>query len=201
MRCDGLTIHGRSAVVGRRCYPWTPSVVRGREGRAASPPGRDRVVQATDRLPEEPVVGPGPTSPVGFALVPTVLLATDADWIVDEVDAALADEETTVYRVRAGRGRARRALQLTPDLVVLDLQIGNMGGMATCMALRRSRTWTAWPVPILMLLDRLADVFLAQSALRPTAGWSSRSTPSACAGRPPPCWPAAVSGGQLEPTA
>ena len=32
----------------------------------------------------------------------SVLLATDADWIADEVVAALADDDTTVSRVRAG---------------------------------------------------------------------------------------------------
>ena len=69
--------------------------------------------------------------------MPDVLLATDADWILDEVDAALADEDTTVL---PGAPRARRARRpcasVEPDLVVLDLQIGNMGGMATCMDLR-----------------------------------------------------------------
>jgi DNA-binding response OmpR family regulator len=50
-----------------------------------------------------------------------------------------------------------------PDLVVLDLQIGNMGGMATCIALRHEDAAGRLPgLPILMLLDRHADVFLAQ---------------------------------------
>ena len=35
------------------------------------------------------------------------------------------------------RGKeVRDAVATTPDLVVLDLQIGNMGGMATCLDLR-----------------------------------------------------------------
>ena len=69
----------------------------------------------------------------------TVLVATDADWVFDEVDAALADDGTDVYRVRAGRDVLPAALQLTPDLVVLDLQIGNAGGVATSILLRQEQ--------------------------------------------------------------
>src|SRR5690349_14917799 len=51
----------------------------------------------------------------------------------------------------------------TPDLVVLDLQIGNMGGMATAMALHLEAGAGRLPkVPVLMLLDRSADIFLAR---------------------------------------
>ena len=50
-----------------------------------------------------------------------------------------------------------------PDLVVLDLQIGNMGGMATCLDLHLEAGAGRLPdVPVLMLLDRQADVFLAR---------------------------------------
>jgi DNA-binding response OmpR family regulator len=52
-----------------------------------------------------------------------------------------------------------------PDLVVLDLQIGNMGGMATCMDLRLDESVGALPhIPVLMLLDRDVDTFLASRA-------------------------------------
>jgi CheY-like chemotaxis protein len=95
--------------------------------------------------------------------VPTVLLATDADWIRDEVDSALGDEQTTVTVVQAGAQVIGAVAQLTPDLVVLDLQIGNMGGMAVCMDLRLEESGGRLPhVPVLMLLDRAADLFLAQ---------------------------------------
>src|SRR5258706_11103005 len=97
------------------------------------------------------------------APVPTVLLATDADWIRDEVDSALGDELTTVTVVQAGAQVIGAVAELKPDLVVLDLQIGNMGGMAVCMALRLEESGGRLPhVPVLMLLDRAADVFLAQ---------------------------------------
>jgi DNA-binding response OmpR family regulator len=94
--------------------------------------------------------------------VPDVLLATDADWIHDDVEAALGGDHVVV-RVRRGADVPGEVLRLTPALVVLDLQIGNMGGMATCMALRLDAGAGRLPqVPILMLLDRKDDVFLAR---------------------------------------
>jgi DNA-binding response OmpR family regulator len=97
--------------------------------------------------------------------VPLVLLATDADRLHDEVDAALGDEAVTVQRVRSGKEVVPAVKQLEPDLVVLDLQIGNMGGMATCLNLRlEERAGRVAPRKVLMLLDREADIFLARRA-------------------------------------
>jgi two-component system nitrate/nitrite response regulator NarL len=94
--------------------------------------------------------------------VPDVLLATDADWIYDEVDAALSGEHTIV-RVRRGIDVAAVVSDRPPALVILDLQIGNMGGMATCMHLHLEAGAGRLPLaPVLMLVDRDADVFLAR---------------------------------------
>ena len=92
-----------------------------------------------------------------------VLIATDADAVFDEVEAALADESTTVVRVRDGAAVGEVVAGDTPDLVVLDLQIGNMGGIAACLHLRHEAGDGRLPeVPVLMLLDREVDVFLAR---------------------------------------
>ena len=92
-----------------------------------------------------------------------MLLATDADWIHEEVDAALAGDDIEVFRVRQGVEVLPAVHEGEFDLVVLDLQIGNMGGMATCMDLRLDESVGTLPhVPVLMLLDRTADVFLAR---------------------------------------
>jgi DNA-binding response OmpR family regulator len=102
--------------------------------------------------------------------VPVVLLATDADRLHDEVDAALGDATTTVHRVRSGREVVPAVKQLAPHLVVLDLQIGNMGGMATCLSLRSEEgAGRLERRAVLMLLDREADVFLARRA--DSDGW------------------------------
>lgn len=93
----------------------------------------------------------------------TVLLATDADWVFDEVDAALGDDATTVHRVRAGVDVVGACVEVSPDLIVLDLQIGNMGGMAAAMAVRHEQeAGRLDDAAILMLLDRGPDVFLAR---------------------------------------
>mgnify|MGYP003321740716 FL=1 len=100
----------------------------------------------------------------------TVLLASDADWLIEEVRAALSDPGTTVNVVRAGADVRALVSSQIPDLVILDLQIGNMGGMATCMDLRLEiDAERLSPMPILMLLDREADVYLAQ--LAGAQGW------------------------------
>lgn len=100
----------------------------------------------------------------------TVLLATDADWIFDEVDAALGDDTTTVYRVRAGVDVVPACRSVEPDLVVIDMQIGNMGGMAACMNIRHEELSDRLrPTAVLMLLDRGPDTFLARRC--DTDGW------------------------------
>ena len=94
--------------------------------------------------------------------MPDVLLATDADWIADDVEAALGGDHR-VLRVRRGADVPPEVARLKPGLVILDLQIGNMGGMATCMSLRLDAGAGRLPhVPILMLLDRADDEFLAK---------------------------------------
>lgn len=93
----------------------------------------------------------------------TVLLATDADWVFDDVDAALCSDDTTVHRVRRGVDVVAACAELDPDLVILDLQIGNMGGMAAAMAVRHEQeAGRLEDAAILMLLDRSPDVFLAR---------------------------------------
>ena len=94
-----------------------------------------------------------------------VLLATDADWLYDEVSAALAEPGTTVSRIREGRDVSDAVSQLQPDLVMLDLQIGNMGGVAACLAVRqREEMGDIEPRPVALLLDREVDTFLANEA-------------------------------------
>ena len=95
----------------------------------------------------------------------TVLLATDADWLFDALDAAIGDTGTTLYRVRSGREVLAAYRKVEPDLVVLDLQIGNAGGVATSLAIRQEQDMgRLGAAKVLMLLDRVADVFMAATA-------------------------------------
>ena len=97
--------------------------------------------------------------------MPRVLLATDADWIHEEVDAAIAGDDIDVIRVNRGVDVRPVVTDGGIDLVVLDLQIGNMGGMATCMDLHLDESVGKLEhTPVLMLLDRDVDRFLAERA-------------------------------------
>ncbi len=94
--------------------------------------------------------------------MPDVLVATDADWIARQCEAAL-DGEHSLYVVRRGSDVVAAVAQIDPSIVLLDLQIGNMGGMATCLALRQEEDMGRLePRPVLMLLDRIADEFMAR---------------------------------------
>lgn len=92
-----------------------------------------------------------------------VLVATDADWVLDEIVAALSGPDTSFTVCSDGRAVAGVVAKRTPDLAILDLQSGSMGGMAVTMGLRLDESGGLAPhVPVLMLLDRTADVHLAR---------------------------------------
>jgi DNA-binding response OmpR family regulator len=95
--------------------------------------------------------------------VPDVLVVTDAAWILDDVRAAIGGPDVTLRSVAAGVDLLPAVQRQVPDLVILDLQVGNMGGMAACLNLRLEEgAGRLEHVPILMLLDRRPDVFLAR---------------------------------------
>lgn len=92
-----------------------------------------------------------------------ILLATDAQWVLDEVLAALGTPDTSFTVCQNGRDVPAAIAQRTPDLAILDMQIGSMGAMAVAMDLRLDHSDGRIPyVPVLMLLDRPADVHLAR---------------------------------------
>jgi len=92
-----------------------------------------------------------------------VLVATDSDGVFDDIDAAIADEHTSLQRVNAGSDVRGAVLATDPDLVICDLQIGNMGGVATALDLRLEEGAGRLEArPIMLLLDREADEFIAR---------------------------------------
>lgn len=97
-------------------------------------------------------------------------MATDAPWVLDELKAVLGEPGTTFVVVRDGREVAGVVEASPPDIAILDLQIGTMGGMAVTMSLRLDESSGRLPqVPVLMLLDRTADVHLARRSA--ADGW------------------------------
>jgi CheY-like chemotaxis protein len=92
-----------------------------------------------------------------------ILVAADADYVINDVVAALGGPDVSFSVVRSGRDVGPVVAERTPDLVVLDLQIGSMGGMAVTMGLRLDESAGRLPrVNVLMLLDRAADIYLAK---------------------------------------
>ena len=92
-------------------------------------------------------------------------MATDADLGPRRAHRAALEEPDTSFTVcRNGRQVSGRDRQRHPDIAILDLQIGSMGGMAVTMALRLDESaGDLLPrVPVLMLLDRAADLHLAK---------------------------------------
>ena len=95
--------------------------------------------------------------------MPTVVAASDADWVRDHVRAALCGPGFEVVDVERGHDVRTVVGDKHPDLVIVDLQIANMGGMAVSLDLRLEESGGRLPhVPILLLLDREADKFLAR---------------------------------------
>ena len=95
--------------------------------------------------------------------MPTIVAASDAAWVRDHVRAALCGPGFEVIEVERGHDVRDVVAQKQPDLVIVDLQIANMGGMAVSIDLRLEESGGRLPhVPILLLLDREADRFLAR---------------------------------------
>jgi len=92
-----------------------------------------------------------------------ILVATDAQWVLNEVVAALGSPDTSFTVCSNGRDVTAAVTARTPDLAVLDSQIGSMGGFAVTMDLRLDESGGRLPnIPVLLLLDRDADVQLAR---------------------------------------
>jgi DNA-binding response OmpR family regulator len=92
-----------------------------------------------------------------------ILVATDAEYVVNDVTSALSSPDTRFTICSEGREISRLVAKGDVDLAILDLQIGSKGGMAVCMDLRLDESAGRVPaVKVLMLLDRKADVHLAK---------------------------------------
>jgi DNA-binding response OmpR family regulator len=97
--------------------------------------------------------------------VSTILVAADAKWVRDLVKSACTARGQHVIEVTRGQDVRDLVASEHPDLVVLDMQIGNMGGVAVAIDLRLESSAGRIPdTSILLLLDREADRFLAKRA-------------------------------------
>ena len=95
----------------------------------------------------------------------TILVAADGKWVRDLVRLSFVAPDQHVIEVTRGQDVRDTVATQHPDLVILDLQIANMGGIAVAIDLHLEASAGRAPhVPILLLLDREADRFLAKRA-------------------------------------
>jgi len=107
-------------------------------------------------------VNPGSAT---LKFVATVLLASDLASLRRELETALAGPDIDFVEASSGAETVAQVTEGGVNLVIVDLQIGSMGGMAIAMELRNLESYGgADPVSVLMLLDRRPDVFLARRA-------------------------------------
>lgn len=109
------------------------------------------------------MVGPGPGD--SLPAVTTILVAAEAAWVRDQISTSLTGPGQVVIEVTRGQEVRTTVAEVAPDLVILDLQIANQGGIATAIDLRLEAAAGRLPeLPILLLLDREADRHIAQRA-------------------------------------
>ena len=93
----------------------------------------------------------------------TILVAADGAWVRDQVRAALVGPGQHVIEVTRGQDVRAAVQEYAPELVILDLQIANMGGIATAIDLHLEASAGRVPeAKVLLLLDREHDRFLAK---------------------------------------
>lgn len=92
----------------------------------------------------------------------TVLLIADDDWVRNDVEAALSGPRRSITTVSDPREAVATAADGDPSVIIIDMQVGSMGGMAVVRACKDAiAAGRIAEAPLVLLLDRAADVFLA----------------------------------------
>jgi DNA-binding response OmpR family regulator len=95
--------------------------------------------------------------------MPSALLIADTTWVVNDVQASLTRGDWRIYVHDNPVNAAAKVEETRPDVVIVDLQVRNMGGMAVVRDIRA--TVAPEKVPrLVILLDRTVDGFLAKRA-------------------------------------
>ena len=95
--------------------------------------------------------------------MPDIVIAADAEPVYDDIRSVIDEPGTTVRWVRRGEDVREELNRRPADLVIADMQIGTMGGIAVAMDLRlESDAGRLDPCPVLLVLDRRPDVFMAR---------------------------------------
>ena len=90
-------------------------------------------------------------------------MASDIESVRREVGSVLESPDTDLVYVGSGTDVVGIVTEQEIDLVIADMQIGSMGGVAVCLDLRLQASYDAIDVvPVLLLLDRRPDIFQAR---------------------------------------
>ncbi len=92
-----------------------------------------------------------------------VFLVTDASWVANEVRAGLSLGEWDIKEISDPRLTTSLVMEERPEAVIVDMQVGTMGGMAVIRGIRGEVDEADRPRTVL-LLDRSADEFIARRA-------------------------------------
>ncbi|MGH8952799.1 MAG: response regulator [Acidimicrobiia bacterium] len=95
--------------------------------------------------------------------MPMALLVADSDWVVSDVLSSLTAGDWEIEVLENPGQAAAKVGEADPDVVIVDLQVKNMGGMAVVRDIRATVAADETP-RLVMLLDRDADGFLAKRA-------------------------------------
>jgi len=95
--------------------------------------------------------------------MPTVLVVADGSWVTNEVRSALSVGSFQIEEISDPRAVEERLARSHLDAVIVDMQVGSMGGMAIVRAIRQATDPSDRPRTVI-LLDRSADSFLARRA-------------------------------------
>ena len=94
-----------------------------------------------------------------------ILVIADEAWARNAVHAALSEPDYTLINHEDPTTAVDVVVAEEPDVVVVDLQIASMGGMAVARDIHQKAALAErQEVPVVMLLDRAADAFLAKRA-------------------------------------
>jgi CheY-like chemotaxis protein len=94
-----------------------------------------------------------------------VLVVADSQWVINDVHAALSLPGIDLVDHEEPDSVVDAMYEAEADLVIVDFQVGTMGGMAVTRAVRAEHQVEGTPrLPVVLLLDRAADAFLAGRA-------------------------------------
>ncbi len=94
-----------------------------------------------------------------------ILVAAQASWIREQISGGIASKSVEVRCVTEGSQVRDMLVEFEPDVLIADMQSGNMGGVAVALDARmEAEEQRCKDVAIVLLLDREADRLLAQRA-------------------------------------